>query len=217
MHAHRLVVLAAAGLACVGAQALTLVSSNFDTGTEGWTAINGVQSPGASFVASGGVSGGYVSATDGSPRRVWLWDAPSAYLGDQSAAYGGTLSYAMMLSTQAGDVNDSIPDVKLVGAGLELVADAGARPGLSWTGYTLSLTPGIWHIGTLDGALASAADLMAVLGQLEALRLRGEYSTLARDSGALDSVLLASVPEPGTWALALAGLLAIGSRLRRRS
>lgn len=202
--------------ACAAANADILAASTFDTGTDGWLTKNGAKE--LSFVASGGESGGFVMATDdvfGS--TLWLWSAPDPFLGDKSSALDGTLSFSLKASNVTSGGQDA-PDVKIKGNGITLAIDAGPSPGLGWTSYNLTLAPGAWHLGDLSGALASAADMQSALSNVSALYIRGDYSPLLREaSSGLDSVLLASpVPEPGSYALWLAGLLVGASLMRRR-
>lgn len=202
------------GGAASAAQANILRSSGFDAGLDGWRTLNGATD--ASFVAAGGDPGGFITATEGQiPGRAWVWDAPSGFGGDWSSAVGGTLNYSLKVDTTLGSTED-VADVKLIGTGLTVVADAGLGPGLDWTRYSVLLAPGVWHLDSLDGALASAEQLGAVLADVVDLRIRGEYSPIATDSGSLDSVFVSATPEPQTWALWLAGLAAVGSLARRR-
>lgn len=202
--------------ACATAQAGVLASSTFDSGTDGWLTMNGAVD--LTWVASGGESGGYVMATDSVfGRTLWVWSAPESFLGDKSSAVGGTLSFYQRASNVTRGGNDAA-DVKIIGNGITLAIDAGPSPGLDWTPYSLTLTPGAWHLGDLSGALASAADIQDALSNVSALYIRGDFTPLIRGaSSGLDSVVLASpVPEPGTAALCLAGLLVGGSLMRRR-
>jgi len=216
MHLKRLLAAAAIAGACASAQAVTLVSSTFDAGTDGWTVINGAQA--LTWVADGGDPGGYITATDKSPRSTWIWAAPDWFIGNWSTAFGGTLSFALNV-TRAGSGGDDLPDIKLSGGGIDLVIDTGASPAPGgWVPFVVALAPGNWHIGSLTGALAKAADISTVLSNVTSLHIRGEFGVIEHDSGSLDSVAVTSaVPEPGPWALWLAGGAVVGSlALRRR-
>ena len=206
--------LAMSGISAFGA---TLAASSFDVDSEGWIAQNGATS--FQWMATGGESGGFVRATDASGGLVWSFSAPVAYLGDQGAAYGGSLSFFLRALPQANPFELNYPDVKLVGATMTLAIDAGPSPGSGWTAYNVPLVAnGQWRIDSLDGPAASAADLQAVLGSLSAVRIRGEFSNSV-DVGGLDSVMLSSaapVPEPATGAMLIAGLLGLSLLTRRR-
>jgi hypothetical protein len=198
---------------CAGAQANTLVSSTFDAGSEGWSAINQVASQG--WVSTGGAPGGYFAARDAGQGTVWSYNAPAAFLGNQLAAIGGALSFDLKTSTLDSPMQ-SWGDVKIAGGGIELVLDAGASPGLEWTSYSVMLTPGAWRLGDLNGALATATDFQTVLSNVEFLRIRGEFSA-AIDQGGLDNVMLTSpIPEPASLLMMLAGLAGVGAMARKR-
>lgn len=201
------------GLALAGAaHATTLLESGFDSGAEGWTSLNGA-SP-VTWFANGGQSGGYIRAIDEEPLRVWVFSSPTSWAGDLSAAIGGTISWSLRASTLAAPMAVPWADVKIGGAGLVLAAEAGDSPGLDWTSYTVSFTPGAWRVGEYDGALASAEQIAAVLSNLEFVRIRGEFSAVV-DGGSLDSVAVSAVPELPTAALALAGIALLALRRRR--
>lgn len=199
------------------ASALTLAGSGFDSGTDGWFAINGAR--GFSWIANGGDDGGgYVSAADRDGQTLWFFAAPSAYLGNQMAAYGGSLSFALKSDSNSAPLATPYADVHLLGAnGLRLAYASGVTPGADWTHYSIALVAdGQWHVGALDGPAATAADFAAVLGDLQALRIRGDYRQAVETTG-LDAVVLsaAPVPEPGSALMLLSGLL-LAPLLRRR-
>src|SRR3990172_704423 len=71
-------------------QAAILVESTFDAGNEGWTVGDFFVNSGSAtptFLAAGGNPGGFIRTND-----LFGWNgyhAPAAFLGNQSAAYGG--------------------------------------------------------------------------------------------------------------------------------
>lgn len=208
--------LAAVVLACgaASAGAVVLAASTFDTDSEGWVAQNGAA--GFQWMATGGESGGFIRAIDSSGGLVWGFAAPAAFLGNQSAAYGGTLSYSLRAVPLTNPFSEAYPDVKLTGAGLTLAIDAGPNPGNDWTAYSVSLSAGAWHLDDLSGPLATPAQMQAVLADLTAVRIRAEFSN-SIDIGGLDSVTLAApVPEPASSLLFAAGLSLLGLTLLRK-
>lgn len=209
---HRFVASLALAAACGAAPAVTLVRSSFDTGPEGWISGNGATQ--REWVSSGGQAGGYLRATDDTPYTIWAFDAPPAYLGDQSAALGGSLSWWLRVSTLEVPMTVPYADLKIGGAGRVLAIDAGASPGLDWTRYEVAFVPGAWRLGDWDGPAATAADLAAVLSAVDFVHLRGEFSGWV-DTGSLDEVVLSAVPELPTAALALAGLALLCAWRRR--
>jgi hypothetical protein len=211
--------LAGLALAALGSfsVAAPLVTSTFDSGTESWLGVNGATD--FHWVPTGGQSGGYVQGTDTVDADVWLFVAPAAYKGDQSDAYGGTLSYYLKQFTTPDPVQQTLGDVKFIGTnGVSIAADVGPDPGTDWTFFSVDLLPGVWHLDDINGALATAADIQGVLSDVASLRIRGEYSR-GKDVDGLDTVALSSpppIPEPETYALMLAGLAALGAVARRR-
>ena len=207
--------LVGASLAALNSLALAvpLVTSTFDTDTEGWSGINGVFN--FHQVGTGGQSGGYVRGTDSGSGVVWLFNAPAAYLGDKSSFYGGTLSFYLKQFTVDVPFVTNLPDVKISGNGVSIVLDAGLDPGADWTFYSVDLKPGAWHLDTLDGALATAADIQTALANVADFRIRAEYSQTL-DVDGLDTVVLSAVPEPQTYLLMMAGLGVVGFAARRR-
>ena len=166
-------------------------------GLDGWTTAN----DGANLtrVASGGNPGGFVQATDQGLGSVWYWVAPPKFRGNQTAKYGGALSFDLRQSPTTNQFAFS-DDVVLSGGGLSLVATLGSRPGASFTSYTIDLLGANWRVGSAGGPVATEAQLLQALGNVTDLRIRGEYS-LALDTGGLDNVVLAANPIRGAQSI----------------
>ena len=195
------------------AHATVLVESRFDSGHEGWVAGNGVAVQGGQ--ATGGNPGGYFFAADRGQGTVWVYQAPASFLGDLTAALDGTLSFDLRVSRTDFPMANDWGDVKFGGSGIELVTGACPGPGLSWTHYTVTLSPGAWHIGNMLGPVATAADFATVFANVEFLRIRGEFSALL-DHGGLDNVVLAAIPEPhAAWLMVAGGIVLAGWSWRR--
>jgi hypothetical protein len=191
-------------IACATTQAMgqtTLATTTFDASADGWDsvtsdtllpfAIVGTFAP--TWVATGGNGGGFIRRLDPDAVATY-WRAPAAYMGDKSAAYGGTLSWDMIQSTRSGQVG-AVTDVVLQGAGLTLVFEHSYTPETRWTRYHAPLMVGVgWRVGTLAGALATEQQLRDVLGAVTGLFLRCEYST-ANETNSLDNVVL-KTPSP---------------------
>ena len=144
----------------------------------------------ATFNATGGNSGGYISSND-PDGGDFTFAAPAAYLGNRTSSIGATLTYDLIHPVGALDYQAA--DVILVGNGVRLVWQGNpalAPAAASWTGVSVPLTPSAqWHVGTTDGALATPTDFQTVLGNLTGLYLRGEYTNGADTTG-LDNVVL---------------------------
>lgn len=205
----------AAACATVAGTAVA-ADSPFDTDTDGWTAIGDVAGP-VTWVAAGGNPDGHIRVRDSVSGGVTYFDAPDEFLGNQSGSFGQMLSFDLMQIFTGSASQFDAADVVLIGGGLTLVYDTASNPAQSaWTHYDVLLTGAGWHVGTLGGAIATDDQMMGVLGALTDLRIRSEYRTGA-DTGALDNVVLPSVPEPASAALALVGLgLLAGVTHRRR-
>jgi Ca2+-binding RTX toxin-like protein len=178
--------------------------ATFDTGAEGWTIVNGS----GGHDAAGGVGGSGAMTGIDINAEIWAYAAPAAWLGDLSASYGATLSFQLRQKILTSQVEDIYPDVVLRGGGLVLVADAGPSPGTGWTGYSVGLALGQgWKIGSLTGRMASEAEIRAVLADLTALEIRGEFvSGITDDISWLDNVVLSDpgpvLPVPAGWQIA---------------
>ena len=71
-----------------------------------------------------------------------------------------------------------------------------ANPGTAWTQASISLgVDGGWHIGTIDGALATKKQIAAVLENATQLQIRAEHVS-GSETGGLDNVTLSSRPSP---------------------
>jgi hypothetical protein len=191
------------------ARADAIVASTFDTNAEGWNAVS-INASGAvsgthtvTWNPTGGDPGGHLSRTDPQSVTTFYWNAPAQFLGDMSAAYGGTLGYEVRHS---GGTLYNAADVILVGGAspLTLVFDAAAQPTTAWTLFTIPFSQGQWRVGSLSGAFATPQQLLDVLSALTALRIRGEYVDGTSETGRLDNVSMNAPPEPTPEPAALA-------------
>jgi Laminin B (Domain IV) len=205
------------------------IVSDFSTGAEGWQvvsfenlttdnfAVMATYNP--TFNPTGGNPGGYISTSDQDNGDL-TFSAPAKFLGDVSGATG--LSYDLIYPV--GAINYQPTDVILMGNGETLLwkSSPDIMPGPSWMSVNLDFVPSTeWHVGTSNGALATAADFGNVLGNLSGLFIRGEYTTGLIETPGLDNVNLAgvsaSVPEPSALTMmALAGVTVVMFRLSRR-
>jgi len=89
-------------------EAEVLAQSTFDTDSDGWVVKDlAYPSPGAppvplgtfnpTYHGTGGNPGGYLSLSDPT-GNTWFWNAPSKFLGNKQAAYGGTLSFDLAVT-----------------------------------------------------------------------------------------------------------------------
>jgi hypothetical protein len=189
------------------------IVSSFNSGDEGWQIVSFenlttdnfsvVATYTPTFNSTGGNPGGYISTTDQDNGDL-TFSAPAKFLGNVSGATG--LSYDLIYPV--GAINYQPTDVILMGNGETLLwkSSPDIEPGPAWMGVNLNFVPSTeWHVGTSNGALATAADFGNVLGNLSGLFIRGEYTTGLIETPGLDNVRLAgvsaSVPEPSTLAM----------------
>ena len=192
------------------ARADAIAFSTFDTNTEGWNAVsvNGthqvVGTAARNYAATGGNPGGHIYGGDFS-TGIWYFNAPSAFLGNVSAAYNGSLTFDLR---RAGGTLFNAADVVLVGGDpgnlITLCFDIANAPTSAWTSFDVWLNESDWKVGTLAGPQATAGQMQQVLAALTALRIRGEFGS-GGDTEYLDNVSLnAAEPEPTPEPAALA-------------
>jgi hypothetical protein len=214
---------------CLGVCVFTLIPtfargeiiSDFSTGDEGWRVVSfeNLSTDNFSIIATylptfhlaGGNPGGYISTTDQDDGDL-TFSAPVKFLGDVSGATG--LSYDLIYPV--GAINYQPTDVILMGNGETLLwkSNPDIVPGPSWTSVNLDFFPSTdWHVGTSNGALATAADFASVQGNLSGLFICGEYTTALFETPGLDNVRLAGVsapvPEPASCIIFGVGALGL--------
>jgi len=180
------------GFESPAAEPVVLAESTFDANADGWTVFNDGSAP--AYYASGGVgNSGYIRSTDQGQGTYWYWNAPAKFLGNLSTAYNGSLSFYLFQSSTSSQRDQD--DIILIGGGITLVYNTSYNPGTNWTYYSISLHETSGWFNKANGLLATQAEMQAVLGSLQALRIRGEYRYGA-DSGGIDSVILTTGDPP---------------------
>ena len=201
--------------------ATPLVQSTFDTDDEGWRVgflfdVTGFPAT-PTYIASGGNPGGFIRTAD-----LFGWNAyiaPAQFLGNQSAAFGGSLDFDLRVLS-AGPT--AFYAVVLEGNGLQVGYNDGI-PTTAWTPFSIPLNNTGWFknlngVTGIGGTPITSAELQSVLANLTALRIDADWQT-GSDQVDLDNVSLNSgvVPVPPTVLLLGSGLLGLaGWRLRRR-
>ena len=206
--------------ASVSLHAATLAESTFSAGAEGWEVGDFFSSTGATsptWLAAGGNPGGFIQTTD-----IFDWNAfqaPAAFLGNQSAAYGGSLHLdSQVLASDGADY-----PMVAISDGSTILQFPTAPPGTAWTSYDISLLASAgWEVS--DGAgnslgAATEAQLQTVLGNLQFLNVDADWLT-GNDTVGLDNVRLSSprttgVPDGGS-SLALFSIAVVGLAALRR-
>jgi hypothetical protein len=164
------------------------VSSTFDVDEEGWVVkdlfcsnYGVVNTYAVTWHPTGGHPGGYISAIDPS-THCFFFDAPVAYLGDQSSRIGGSLQFSIRT-----DLNNWEPGsvMLLVGNGGQVLLHSFAHP-----------DEDIWQVRTVPlnhiAFNTSEATFAAVMSNLEALRISGEFGAVIEETSDLDSVCMRS-------------------------
>lgn len=204
-----------------GSTKIITARSYFDNADEGWATSQsaaGAQTS-AAYLEAGSASGsGGIQFTDTSAVTTGYFHSNEDFEGNQSAVYGGSLSFRQYL-----DLNGAALDL-LTGPQLEIVGAAGtltfrglldqtsasAAPSYNpyalvdgqWTTVEIPITAGNWMIG---GSVATEAQIKAILASVSDIRIKADYTTLSGDSSRLDNVELhanpnysASDPHAGT-------------------
>jgi gliding motility-associated-like protein len=167
--------------------------STFDTDGDGWTALDSNTGSTPAYQSTGGNTGGFIQVFDGVLGTATFYVAPSKFLGNKSAYYGGTLRFDLQVSVTP---NSSTAGVRLIGSGLTLVkllTPEFTLPAIApeWSSYSFKLDESVaWRVTSTTGPLATAAQIQTVLGNLTELAINGEYSTVDADGGGLDNVSL---------------------------
>lgn len=160
-----------------------------DEADGGWQLTGDATTADAQVVSTGGNPGAYLEGVDIANGGIWYFDAPASFLGDQSAFAGGSLAYDLQQSPDGTLVRD---DIVLEGAGTTLIYryDSVADfPDVApdWSEYDIPLDPSAgWTVGSSGGPAATATEIASVLGDLTALRIRGEFVS-GNDTGGLDN------------------------------
>ncbi len=191
-----LAVLALAGVSAAELAAQPIVSG-FDTDAESWTVSGNPGSTTPDWNAAGGNPGGYISDFDEGAGAMFF-DAPAAFLGDQSGKYGEFLSWDR-ITDMVGSPVTGVEHVILVGATETLEYTGPAPPGSTGVWDTsITSSPIILDESDLgwtklsDGMNPSGAEFIAVLTTLSALTLRVDNDFGFEDAG-IDNVLMTPV------------------------
>ncbi|MCP5072761.1 MAG: hypothetical protein GY947_05620 [Rhodobacteraceae bacterium] len=168
-----------------------MVTSTFDTGTDGWTSTNGTEVWNATY----GFDGGGLQASEGGTGTFW-YEAGANYLGDLSDYWGGSLSFDLRREADNSEPGLA-PDVTISGGGLTMYYDVAADPTDTWSTTTIDFTSiGGWTIAGVN-RLATMAEIQQILASVTEFRIRGEYVVgSVNDISYLDNVVVAESTAP---------------------
>ena len=210
----------AAALAWGAGAANATVTATFDSTNEGWS-VGSMDGVANITGAANWHTGGYLQTLDVAAEVAFF--ASNGFLGNQSSAYGGTLSYDTSDTENDGVLYSA---VVLYGAG-QAISIGSLPPSISLLGshFSFNLTEtGFSHYtgGGIQGANdVTQAEFQAVLANLTAIAFHADWKSGGDDS-ALDNVVFGNangggaVPEPTSWALMILGFGGVGAAVRRR-
>lgn len=180
--------LAVAGLALCACGPASHASSTFEGDKEGWALSNNGGQTDPTLERTGGNPAGMLCGRDQGDGDIWYFVAPRKYLGNASAVYGKRLTFDL----QQGNIFNQIRgrDVVLNGGGISLVKGFPDTPGTDWTPRRVGFDTNSGWIVEGTNQAATDDDLKAVLRNLTALRIRGEFVDGPQDTACLDNVYL---------------------------
>jgi len=198
-----------------------LAQSTFDTDNEGWRTqelrsfLNPPILVGSAQVPDYNATG-FISDQDVGSFFTY-YAAPASFLGDKSAAFGGSITFDMAITVLTPDGQGVGRGAILVGGGITLYYDLGIFPAATFTAFTVDLSPSTdWKLNSLSGSTPTNAEMTTVLGNLTALYLNQEWAS-GTETVSLDNVVMAAVPEPSILLLLGFGLAGLGLFRRRRT
>ncbi|MDO9004767.1 MAG: laminin B domain-containing protein [Aquabacterium sp.] len=198
--------LSVALLAGVATHANADLAYTFDSDAQGFT-VN---------VPAGELSheaGGYLRIKDlTGDTNVSLILPGSAVAGGWLSYVGGTLSFDARMESPIDSYWPEFGTITLSSTVGSLAVDVavGDAPGLGWATYSVVLDAANWS--------TSPEVLASVLANLQQVDISMEAGNGPIELLHIDNVTLSTaVPEPGTWAMSLMGLMALGWAVRRRA
>jgi hypothetical protein len=162
------------------------ISSTFDTGTEGWSALDQTgHDYTASWTSTGGNPGGFLQGTETNPNGgTGYFIAPSKFLGNLSAYAGGTLTYDLNVITGT----DYFSDVDVI--------ISNGTTSASWTSNINPVGHGWFTFQVQLDQTNFGSNLPSILSNVTEFQIRGEFINGPEVEG-LDNVLLRTPTVPG--------------------
>ena len=204
-----------------------LFQSTFDTSTEGWSAFvstTGNPTQAIQWVSNAGNPGGAIRTLSPSDNETSFFRGPTSLVNALHGAVGGNIAWDISTTRQpADDFFSSNADIQ-VRAGDDrirrsLALSAPTHPNYVTYKLDFSTTDQWSFFDGVNTTIATQQQIDNVLTNATSFIVRAEFwSSNTSDAGYLDNVILTAVPEPGEWALLLAGLGFVGcvARARRR-
>ncbi len=172
------------------------LGSGFEGGLDGWGASGDYKQL--------AVQGGVLTAADVGTGDWWYFVAPATWGGDRRDLIGGTLTYWQRVSSAT---HASRPHAVVIESGHGVTLQhAGVAPPTSLAGawFERRLLPDSWRV-VATGEPPSAAEFEAVMGDITAIRILGEWNAL-HDRSWLDDIALARAGGAGGGDLCATGM-----------
>jgi len=164
-------------------------SSTFEGDKEGWVLSNNGPGTDPTLQREGGNPAGNLCGKDQGDGDIWYFVAPRKYLGNASAFFGKRLTFDLKQGSIFNQVRGR--DVVLNGGGIGITFNLRYAPGVDWTPYSARLDGASgWKLDEPGFPDATDADLKTVLGDINSLRIRGEFFDGPDDTACLDNVYL---------------------------
>jgi hypothetical protein len=187
------------GLFCGRDAAAQFGAHTFDSNNQGWGIVGsntdygpptvGLAGPVAALWDGRGNPGGALVLSD-HYYSTWI-SAPAPFLGNQSAMYGQSFSYDIMIR-YSDQTSVPYPTAAIRGGGVTLLYTIATPPLFTWQTRVVTFDPDLWTVDVGIGApnpgvVATAAQMQTALSNLEGLYLLTEWRT-GPDDTSVDNI-----------------------------
>lgn len=159
----------------------SLNANGFQSGTMRW-----IWEPRYSFFR------GAMNLTNNLNAQELFFSAPSKYLGDKRGSYMLKLMFDLAQQSGSQPINSSLGDVILVGnnASYRLVTKLGSSPPVfpTFRSYEVTFDERFWKKDRTGGANVTSDEMIAVLGNVRNIYIRGKWTQALRQFTALANV-----------------------------